>query len=94
MAFLARESTVSLPCIPLWLGIQIKIMSCAREASKVWMRETMGWGAWLFDSAVKAERESVAVRYVVGWLLGRDAIFSKQRKIALSSTVKTVAVLR
>jgi len=36
--------------------------------------------------------ESVAVRYVVGWLFGRDAISSKQRKIASSSTVKTVAV--
>ena len=69
VAFLARESTVSLPCIPSWLGIQIKIMSCAREASKIWMRETMGWGVvWLFDRAVRAERESVAVRYVVGWL--------------------------
>ena len=41
VAFLARESTVSLPRIPLWLGIQIKIMSCGREASKVWMRETV-----------------------------------------------------
>ena len=69
-------------------------MSCAREASKVWMRKTMGWRAWVFDSAVRAERESVAVRYVVGWLFGHDAIYSKQRKIASSSTVKTVAVLR
>ena len=25
VAFLARESTVLLPCIPLWLGIQIKL---------------------------------------------------------------------
>jgi len=49
-------------------------MFCAREASKVWMRETMGWGTWVFDSAVRAERESVA-----GWLFGRDAIFSKQK---------------
>ena len=46
VAFLARESAVSQPaCIPLWLGIQIKIMSCEREASRVWMRETMRWGA-------------------------------------------------
>ena len=45
VALLARESTVSLRCIPLWLGIQIRIMSCAREASKVWIHETMGWGA-------------------------------------------------
>jgi len=45
VASLARESTVSLSCIPLWMGIQIRIMSCAREASKVWMRETMGWEA-------------------------------------------------
>jgi len=66
VVFLARESTVSLLCIHLWQGIQMKIMSCAREASKVWMRETMGWGAWLFDRAVRAERESVVVRYVVG----------------------------
>jgi len=44
VAFLARESTVSLPCIPSWLGIQIKIMSCTRETSKVSMSETMGWG--------------------------------------------------
>jgi len=44
VAFLARESTVSLPCIRLWLEIQIKIMSCAREASKVWMLMTMEWG--------------------------------------------------
>ena len=62
-------------------------MSCASEASKVCMRETMGWRAWALDSAVRAERESVAVRYVVGWLFGRDAIFSKQRKIASSSIV-------
>ena len=48
VAFLDRESIVSLPYIPLWL----KIMSCARGASKVWMRETMGRGAWLFDSVV------------------------------------------
>ena len=61
VACLARESTVWLSCIPSWLGIQIKIMSCATEASKVWLRETVGWGAWLFDSAVRAERESVAV---------------------------------
>ena len=40
------------------------------------------------------ERESVAVKYVVGWLFGRDAISSEQRKIASSSTVKTVVVLR
>ena len=52
VVFLARESTVSLPCVPLWLGIQIKIMSCARETSKIWMREIMGWGVWLFDSLV------------------------------------------
>jgi len=31
---------------------------------------------------------------VMGWLFGRDAISSKQRKIASSSTVKTVAMLR
>jgi len=68
-------------------------MSYASEASKVSMRETMGWGAWLFDSVVRTERESVAVGCVVGWLFGRDDISSKQRKIALSSTVKTVAVL-
>ena len=37
-------------------------MSCAKEASKVWMGETMGWGAWLFDSAVRAESESI------GWV--------------------------
>ena len=49
---------------------------------------------WLFDSAVRAERESVAVRYVVGWLFGCDTISSKQRKIASSSTVKIVAMLR
>jgi len=36
----------------------------------------------------------VAVRYVVGWLLGRDAISSRQKKIASRSTVKTVAALR
>ena len=53
-------------------------MSCAREVSKVWMRETMGWRAWVFDSAVRAETESMAVRYVVGWLFGRDAVSSKQ----------------
>jgi len=41
VTFLARESTVSLPCFPLWLGIQIEIKSCAREASEIWMRETM-----------------------------------------------------
>jgi len=58
------------------------------------MRETMGWEAWLFDSAVMAEREPVAVSCVVGWLFGRDAISSKQKKIASSSTVKTVVVLR
>ena len=58
--------------------------------SKVWMWETMGWEAWVFDSAVRAERESVTVRYLVGWLFGRD----DARKIASSSTVKTVAVLR
>jgi len=69
-------------------------MSCAREASKVWMRKTMKWGAWVFGSAVRAERESVAVRYVVGWLFDRDAISLKRRKIASSSTVKTVAMLR
>ena len=51
--FLAGESTVSLRCIS---------MSCAWEASKVWMRETMGWGTWLFDSAVWSEREFMAVR--------------------------------
>jgi len=89
VAFSARESTVSLLCITLWLGIQIKIMSCAREASKVWMRETMGWEVWL-----RAERESLVVRYVVGWLFGRDPISSKQRKIVSSSTVKIVAMLR
>ena len=37
----------------------------------------MGWEVWLFDSAVRTERESVAVRYVVSWLFGRDAISSK-----------------
>jgi len=42
------------------------------------MRETMGWRAWVFDSAVRAETESMAVRYVVGWLFGRDAVSSKQ----------------
>ena len=72
----------------------IKIMLVRRRPVKFWMRETMGWEAWLFDSAVRAERESVAVRYVVGWLFGRDAISSKQRTIASSSTVKTVTVLR
>ena len=72
LAFFARESTVSLPCIPLWLGIQIKIMSCAREASNVWIRETMGWGAWLFDSVVRAERKSVAVRYIYAGLVVRS----------------------
>jgi len=36
----------------------------------------------------------VAVRYVVGWLFGPDAISSKQRKIASSSTIKFVVVLR
>ena len=41
VTFLARESTVSLPCNPLWLGIEMKIMSCAREASEIWTRETM-----------------------------------------------------
>ena len=68
-------------------------MSRAREASNVWMRETMGCGAWVFDSVVGVERESMAVRYVVGWLFGRDAISSKQRKITSSSTVKTVVVI-
>ena len=77
MVFLARESTVLLPCIPLSLGIQMEVMSCAREASKVWMRETMGWGAWVFDSTVRAERESVAIRYVVGWLF----LLSKGRSL-------------
>jgi len=33
VGLLARESTVPLPCIPSWLGIQIKIMSCAREGA-------------------------------------------------------------
>ena len=47
----------------------------------------------MFDSVVRVERVSVAVRYVVGWLFGRDATSSKQRKIASSSNVKTVAVL-
>jgi len=93
VAFLHRESTVSLPCILLWLGIQIKIMSRAREASIVWMRKTMGWGAWVFDSAVRAEREFVAVRYVVGWLFGRDAISSKQRKIALIVVILTIITI-
>jgi len=51
----------------------------------------MGWGAWVFNSAVWAERESVPIRYVVSWLFGHDAISSKQRKIASSSTVKTAA---
>jgi len=45
------------------------------------MRETMGWGAWVFDSAVRADRESLAVRYVVGWLFGHDAISSKQKEV-------------
>jgi len=62
VTFFARELTVSLPCIPLWLGIQVKIMSCPREASKIWMCETMGWGVWLFDSAVRTERKFVAVK--------------------------------
>jgi len=53
------------------------------------MRETMRWGGWVFDSVVRVERESD----VVGWLFSRDATSSKQRKIASSSNVKTVAVL-
>ena len=68
VAFLARESTILLPCIP----IQINNMSCAREASKVWMRETMGWGAWVLDNADRAERGSVAVMYAVGWFIVRS----------------------
>jgi len=62
---LARESTVSLPCIPLWLGIQIKITSSAREASKVWMRESMGWGACVLDSAVRGQFRCLVSLY--GW---------------------------
>jgi len=47
-------------------------MSCARETSKVWMCETMGWEVWLFVRAVRAEGESVAVRYAAGWMFSRD----------------------
>jgi len=68
-------------------------MSRAREASNVWMRETMGCGAWVFDSVVGVERESVAVRYVVGGLFGRDAISSNQGKIASGSTVKVAVTV-
>jgi len=86
VAFIARKSTVSLPCIPLWLEIQIKIMSCAREASKVWLRETMGWGAWLFDSVVRAEREFVAVNvWWVGCLVMMRFFLRKGRSLRARS---------
>ena len=42
---------------------------------------------------VGVERESVAVRYVVGGLFGRDAISSNQGKIASGSTVKVAVTV-
>ena len=52
----AERSDLEGKNLGLLRGVSIKIMSCAREVSRVWIRETMGWGAWVFDSAVRAEK--------------------------------------